>query len=108
MSTALVMPTIHVPYVLKYYREIVPDMMFFVIGDERTPDDEVRQLLREVGSAEYYSVEDQRRLGYQSCELIDWNHPGRRSIGFLEAVKAGADVIVSADDDNIALDRGYF
>jgi hypothetical protein len=105
---ALVMPTIHVPQVLKWYRKIVPDMQFFVIGDEQTPDGEVRQLLRSVGSAEYYSVEDQRRLGYESCELLNWRHPGRRSIGFLEAVRAGADIVVTADDDNIALDEKYF
>ncbi len=105
---ALVMPTIHVPHVLKWYREIVPDMAFFVIGDEQTPDDEVRELLKSIGPAEYYSVKDQRALGYESCELMTWRHPGRRSIGFLEAIRAGADVVVSADDDNIALDDTYF
>ena len=83
-------------------------MAFFVIGDEQTPDAEVRRVLRSVGSAEYYSVEDQRRLGYESTELLNWRHPGRRSIGFLEAVRAGADVIVSADDDNLALEDMYF
>lgn len=105
---ALVMPTIHVPHVLKLYREVAPDMPFFVVGDEQTPDDEVRQVVRQVGNAEYYSAEDQRRLGYESNDLLNWRHPGRRSIGFLEAVRAGADVVVTADDDNIALDDGYF
>ena len=105
---ALVMPTIHVPHLLRWYRRIAPDMAFFVVGDEQTPERECRELLRDLGPAEYYSPEDQRRLGYESVELLNWRHPGRRSIGFLEAVRAGADVIVSADDDNLALDDSYF
>lgn len=105
---ALVMPTIYVPHVLVRYRELVPDMPFFVIGDEGAPDDEIRQLLRSIGPAQYYSADDQRKLGYESTELIDWHHPGRRSIGFLEAIRAGADAIISTDDDNIALNDSYF
>ncbi len=105
---ALVMPTIHVPTVLEYYRQVVPDVPFFVIGDEQTPDSEVRRVVSSIGNAEYYSVDDQRKLGYASCDLLNWRHPGRRSIGFLEAVRAGADAVVTADDDNIALDDGYF
>ncbi|WP_026424304.1 hypothetical protein [Actinokineospora inagensis] len=105
---ALVMPTIYPPNVLTWYREIVPDMQFFVIGDEHTPDDEIRAVLDSIGNAKYYSAADQRALGYESCDLISWRHPGRRSIGFLEAVRAGADIVVTADDDNVALDRDYF
>lgn len=105
---ACVMPTIHVPTVLEWYREIVPDMTFFVVGDEQTPHDDVRAVVRTIGNAEYYSVEDQRALGHECCDLLNWRHPGRRSIGFLEAVKAGADIVVTADDDNMALDADYF
>lgn len=105
---ALVMPTVHIPAVLQWYRRMEPDMPIFVIGDEQTPDEEVCRLLQGIGSAQYYSVEAQQRLGYETCELLGWRHPGRRSIGFLEAVREGADIIVSADDDNFALDDGYF
>lgn len=105
---ACVMPTIYVPKVLTLYREFAPDMEFFVIGDVQAPDDEIRQYLRTVQPARYYSAEDQRKLGYGSCELLAWRHPGRRSIGLLEAVKAGADIIVHADDDNTAIDSSYF
>jgi len=83
-------------------------MPIFVIGDEQTADDEVRRLLRSIGNAEYFSVEDQRRLGFESCDLLNWRHPGRRAIGFLQAVRVGADIVVTADDDNIALDATYF
>jgi hypothetical protein len=105
---ACVMPTIYVPKVLSFYREVAPDMEFFVIGDEQAPDDEIRQFLRTVQPARYYSADDQRKLGYESCELLAWRHPGRRSIGLLEAVKAEADIIVHADDDNTGVERTYF
>jgi hypothetical protein len=105
---ALVMPTIYVPEVLLWYREMVPDIPFFVIGDEHAPDSEIRALLRSIGPAEYYSADDQRKLGYESCELLSWRHPGRRSVGFLEAVRAGAEIVLSADDDNFAIEDTYF
>ena len=41
------MPTIHIPTVLERYRRMEPDMPIFVVGDEQTPDEEVRRLLRE-------------------------------------------------------------
>ena len=105
---ACVMPTIYVPKVLSWYRKFASDMEVFVIGDEQAPDNEIRQFLRSVEPARYYSADDQRKLGYKSCELLDWRHPGRRSIGLLEAVKAGANIIVHADDDNTAVEDTYF
>lgn len=105
---ALVMPTIHAPTVLKLYRRMELAMPIFVVGDEQTPDEEVRGLLNGIGSAHYYSAEDQRRLGYESCDLLNWRHPGRRSIGYLQAIREGADIVVSADDDNFAIDNDYF
>lgn len=105
---ACVMPTIYVPRVLTLYREIAPEIEFFVIGDVQAPDDEIREFLLTVQPARYYSADDQRKLGYESCELLAWRHPGRRSIGLLEAVKAGADIVVHADDDNTAVEHTYF
>src|SRR4029077_18432850 len=90
------------------YREIVPEMEFFVIGDVQAPDDQIRAFVKTVQPARYYSAEDQRRLGYECCDLLPWRHPGRRSIGLLEAVKAGADIVVHADDDNTAIEHSHF
>jgi hypothetical protein len=105
---ALVTTTIYLPRVLEWYRAIGPDVPFFVIGDQQTPHDEVRRFLDGLGNARYYSDEDQRKLGYECSELLGWRRPARRSIGMLEAVKEGARAIVTIDDDNIPLNRGYF
>ena len=48
----------------------------------------------------YLSPEQQELLGFQVLRHIPWNHFGRKSIGFLVAIKYGAEVIYDFDDDN--------
>jgi hypothetical protein len=108
VKIALVTTTIHVPKVLGLYRELAADVPFFIAGDRRTPHAEVTALARELGNAVYYSDVDQEKLGYRCSELIGWNRVMRRNIALLEAIRSGADVIVSVDDDNVPVDRGYF
>ncbi len=105
---ALVTTTINVPHVLRLYRKYGPDVQFFVIGDRKTPHAEVDDLCRSIGKATYYSPELQSELGYACSKLIGWDCVQRRNIGFLEALKWGADMIVTVDDDNIPMDRAYF
>jgi hypothetical protein len=104
---ALVTTTINVPHVLRLYRKYGPEVQFFVIGDRKTPHAEVDDLCRSLGLATYYSPELQQELDYACSDLIGWNTIQRRNIGFLEALKWGADVIVTVDDDNIPMDRAY-
>ncbi|GAI53134.1 unnamed protein product, partial [marine sediment metagenome] len=107
MKLALITTTIGVPHVLSLYRELDKEAMFFIAGDRKTPHDEVRSLVSTLGNAVYYSDTDQEKLGYRSSELIGWNRIMRRNIALLEAIKYGADIIVTIDDDNIPLDRSY-
>lgn len=107
MRIALVTTTIRIPTVLRRYRELDPSVVFYVIGDRKTPHDEVRALIGEVDDARYYSDADQEQLGYKCSEIIGWNKIQRRNIGVLEAAKDNFDVIVSIDDDNIPLHRTY-
>jgi len=108
MKLALITTTIYVPRILELYRELDKDVMFFVTGDRRTPHDEVQALVSTLGNAIYYSDVDQEKLGYRSSKLIGWNRIMRRNIALLEAIKYGADIIITIDDDNIPLDRSYF
>jgi len=82
--------------------------MFFIVGDRKTPHDEVRRFVSSLGNAIYYSDIDQEKLGYSCSEIIGWNKIMRRNIALLEAIKYGADIIVSIDDDNIPLGYDYF
>ena len=108
MKIALITTTIYVPQVLSLYRSFDESVEFFVAGDRKTPHDEVKSFIRTVGNARYYSVEDQEKLGYRSSEIIGWNKIMRRNIALLEAVRSGADVIVTIDDDNIPVNADYF
>lgn len=108
MKTALITTTIYVPRVLALYREIDKDVAFFIAGDRRTPHDDVRRFVTTLGNAVYYSDSEQEQLGYVSSSLIGWNCITRRNIALLEAIKWGAEIIATVDDDNIPLDADYF
>ena len=108
MNVALITTTIYVPEVLQRYRDMDKDVVFFVTGDRKTPHKETRSFVEKLGNAIYYSDEDQEKLGYRSSEIIGWNKIMRRSISLIEAIKYGAEIIVSIDDDNIPLDTDYF
>ena len=109
MKIACVLTTINVPTVLALYAKHGPDVMFFVIGDRRTPDLEVGEFeRRHVPNHAYYGIDHQHKLGYKCSRLIGENSIQRRNIGFLEALKWGADIVVSIDDDNIPVSEYYF
>jgi hypothetical protein len=108
MKLAVATTTIYVPEVLRLYRTLSDDVAFFVAGDRKTPQEEVRTFVDGLGNAVYLSVEDQEASGYRCSPVIGWNKIMRRNIALLEAMRSGADVIISLDDDNLPLDGGYF
>lgn len=105
---ALITTTIHTADVLRLYRKMDPDIHFFITGDRKSPHGKLKQLAKDLGNAHYYDVEDQEKLGYKSSEIIGWNTIRRRNIALLEALRHGADMIVTLDDDNIPLSSSYF
>lgn len=109
---ALITTTINCPRVLELYRAHDPDVGIFIAGDERTPHEEVQALCQRLqnyaGNANYYSPAHQKELGYQCSALIGWNTIARRNIATLEALKWGADIIITVDDDNIPINPSYF
>jgi hypothetical protein len=110
MKTALITTTVNVPAVLSLYRRFDPSgsVKFFVASDLKTPIVPIYNLCMNLGNVELLTVERQKTLNYKCSELIPWNCIQRRNIALLEALKWGADVIVSVDDDNIPMDPNYF
>ena len=104
----LITTTIHVPRVLERYHLIGRDVLCIIAGDKKTPHRDVATFVKTMSNVEYLSVEDQEKLGYKSSSIIGWNKIMRRNIALLEALKHGADIVVSVDDDNIPLDEHYF
>ncbi|PWU21840.1 MAG: hypothetical protein C5B50_00725 [Verrucomicrobia bacterium] len=99
---ALVTTTINVPHVLKLYRKYGPNVEMFVAVERDSP----------ISLVDFLQTIDRCHVvfGYEySCsELIGWRTIQRRNLALLEAVKWGADIIVSVDDDNTPLSPGYF
>ena len=102
MKIGLITTTINVPTVLSLYRKLGPDVDFFITGDHKTPV-AAYEFCKTIPNCHFYSPQEQMDLGYKSSEMIGWNTDSRRNIALLEAVKCGADVIVSIDDDMLPM-----
>jgi len=107
MRVALILTTINIPRVLALYRRFDPSARFFVACDEKTPK-AAYDFCASIPDCEAYSPEQQKAFGWECSPLIGWNTIARRNIALLEALKWGAELIVSIDDDNIPMDRNYF
>lgn len=107
MKIALITTTVNKPTVLELYRQHGPDVRFFVAGDRKTPQ-EAADWCHDLAGTTYLSPEMQQSFEYKCSELISWNCIQRRNIALLEAVKWGAEIIISIDDDNAPMDKNYF
>lgn len=105
MKIALITTTINVPRVLALYRKHGPGVEMFVTGDVKTPADAILKFCLDHG-IQYCG--GTTHGNYESIELIGPNSIQRRNFALLEALKWGAEIIVSVDDDNIPLDEHYF
>lgn len=68
-----------------------------VVGDEKTPRGE------DWGRATFLSLEHQRELGFRCVDHLRTGHYARKNIGYLYAMRAGAQLIFDTDDDNLPL-----
>ena len=100
MRIVLISTTINTPRVLGLYRKFGPAVPMFVAADEKTPP-EAYSFCADLGNCEIYSPDRQRELGYECSALLGFNNDSRRNIALLEAVKSGAEIIISCDDDMI-------
>jgi hypothetical protein len=107
MKIALCTTTIHVPHALKLMRKIAQPtnaFQYFIAADEKTP----AGVLQAEGHQNLLTVEYQKSLGYKCSEAIGFNTLARRNIAFLEALKWGADIIYSWDNDNLPTSPYHF
>lgn len=102
MKVGLITTTIHVPHVLRLYRRYGPDVKFFVAIDKKTPD-EACEFLGSIPDLDLI-----RQTDYKCDALIGWNSIQRRNLALLEALRWGAEIIISCDDDNLPIDEDYF
>lgn len=66
-----------------------------VVGDKKTPKDWFAEHVR------YIPAKEHRKFGFKITTRLPWNHYSRKMIGYLYAIKNGAEVIADSDDDNV-------
>lgn len=77
--------------------EKLSDWKLIIVGDKKTP----HELYRNNTNWIYLDPEYQDAHYKTLSELLGWNTIQRRNIGYIEALKMGATIIASIDDDNI-------
>lgn len=105
MKTALIITTINVPAVLALYRrfDTAAAVRFFVAVDKKTPASALA-FCENLGNC--VIITD--CTGYKCDSVIGANSIQRRNLALLEALRWGADIIISVDDDNMPIDPNYF
>jgi len=78
------------------------DYRVIVVGDKKTPSD------WNCEGVDYLSVEDQRKLSNKLVKVLPYNHYCRKMLGYLLAIKGGAESIIDTDDDNFPNDNWGF
>jgi len=68
---------------------------FYIIGDVPSPVD------FHLDGCSFYSLAEQRRLGFQLAQLCPERHYARKNLGYLLAMRNGAEVLIETDDDNL-------
>jgi hypothetical protein len=73
------------------------DWTVVMVGDSKTPSDWA------CDGVVFLDVERQADLGFNITAALPFGHYARKNIGYLYAMREGADVIFETDDDNVLL-----
>lgn len=71
------------------------DYKIVVVGDKKTPEG------WNCENIDYISVADQAILEFELASVLPYNHYCRKMLGYLKAIRNGAEYIIDTDDDNI-------
>jgi hypothetical protein len=74
---------------------VMHGMDFYVVGDARSPSSFA------LDGCRFFSVERQMQTGLRFAALCPTGSYARKNVGYLLAMKEGAQIIVDTDDDNI-------
>ncbi|MDR1897757.1 MAG: DUF288 domain-containing protein, partial [Prevotellaceae bacterium] len=70
------------------------NISFIIVGDAKSPAD------FSLAGCDFYSIERQQMLEFSLVKQLPKNHYARKNIGYLIAMKSGANTIIETDDDN--------
>jgi hypothetical protein len=72
-----------------------------VIGDKKTPKDWLQHLTINSSRLLFVSFEQQNNLGFRILHYLPHGSYARKNLGYLIAIKCGAQIIFESDDDNL-------
>lgn len=78
------------------------DYRLIVVGDKKSPQGWAQE------NVQFIPVAEQEQMDYHLAKLLPYNHYCRKMLGYLEAIKQGAEYIIDTDDDNIPLEGWGF
>lgn len=96
-GTALIITSISAPNpVLKAFAEgcEARDIDFILIGDKPSPAE------FELAGCDFWGLDRQRTMPFELVQDLPERHYARKNLGYLEAIRRGASVILESDDDN--------
>ncbi len=95
-NQSIVVTTINAPNeAIRDIAREAPDWDFIVIGDTKTPSP------WEFSGTRYFDVPAQQALDSQFAALCPTRHYARKNIGYLIAIRDGAQILAETDDDNL-------
>jgi len=98
----IVITSIFEPTEAVYAFSKMSDHQLMVVGDKKTPKD------WHCENVDYISLENQENFNFELAKVLPYNHYCRKMLGYLKAIKNGANYIVDTDDDNIPKDNWSF
>jgi len=99
----VILTTIYVAEGLYKIKERCPGWVPIVAGDLKTPHDANKQICKEIGGL-YLDPQTQMKLGFTHAAAVPWNCYARKNIAYLFALKEGAELFYTVDDDNVPLE----
>lgn len=86
------------PVLKQFAKETIENnISFIVIGDTKSPEE------FNLTGCDYYSIERQKELAFELSKQLPFKHYARKNLGYLIAIKKGAEIIIETDDDNFPL-----
>lgn len=102
MQTAIVITSIYPPTEAVEKFSAMSDYDLVVVGDEKTPAN------WHCKNTRFIAVDHPESNQFALNSVLPFNHYGRKMLGYLFSIQAGAQAIVDTDDDNIPGDDWSF
>jgi hypothetical protein len=97
MRIVVVITSINAPTKAVEAFSTIEGVHLVVVGDKKSPAE------YQLGRGNFLSCTSQSQMGSELYDLLPFNHYSRKMMGYLFAIRNGAEIIIDTDDDNIPI-----